>query len=94
MDDGFDLSGDVLSGCQEVAERLRIVSGIGRVGTIEWTTVLMSAATVLMSAATFSVGCQEVAECLRIVSGIGRVGTIEWTTVLMSAATFSVAAKK
>ena len=50
MDDGVDLSGDVLSGCQEVAERLRIVSGIGRVETIEWTTDLISAATFSVAA--------------------------------------------
>ena len=50
MDDGVDVSGDVLSGCQEVAECLRIVSGIGRVESIEWTTVLISAATFSVAA--------------------------------------------
>ena len=50
MDDGVDVSGDVLSGCQEVAECLRSVSGIGRVESIEWSTLLMSAATFSVAA--------------------------------------------
>ena len=50
MVDAVDVSGDVLSGCQEVAECLRILSGIGRVESIEWTTVLTSAATFSVAA--------------------------------------------
>ena len=85
MDDGVDLSGDVLSGCQEVAECLCQWNRTRRVHRMD--------DGVAVSGDVLS-GCQEVAECLRIVSGIGRVETIEWTTVLISAATFSVAAKK